>query len=119
MPLELERLFARRCIPHTGRLIPASREDVLAVGRERNRNNIIAVSLELEHLFARGGIPYTSCAVTIPREDALAIGGERNRGNSSTMPLELARLFARQRNPKQLSKVKSDYRAYFGEPIRL
>src|SRR6267154_2167436 len=92
MLMSLERCpqwFAGLGIPQPDGLVLRPRHDVLAIGRECNRKDIMLMSLErCPQWFAGLGIPQPDGLVLRPRHDALAIRRECSRRDPMTMPAQ-------------------------------
>ena len=71
-------------------MILAAREDLLAVGRNRDRKRQLGVTFESLDLLARGGVPEADGVIEPGRRQALAVGAPCNRVDRTRVSLELA-----------------------------
>src|SRR5436305_1484041 len=76
MSLEGEQFQARVRIPDLERLVPAPRDDPLAVGTETHAADTVRVPLEGEQFQARLRIPDLHSLIFAPRDDPLAISAD-------------------------------------------
>ena len=88
MPFEAALQAPRAGVPNVKRAVGASREHALAVGRECDRSDTMAIPAEGAYRASGAGIPEAEGLVSAPREDAPPIGRDRNRIDDVLMSFE-------------------------------
>jgi hypothetical protein len=78
--------------PQLERVIKTNRSQLLAIERERNRTNFIAMSFQRNYLLRRLNVPQLHCFVITLRGQIIAIWWKCKRVNPFCMPLKLSYL---------------------------